>query len=322
MKAACLAYDRNALVGLSVLSNYFEQVDFYLIDSQRQPEATELSVVSILTEHLMIPAEEDLRTATQNKILKSMHSELNFYKQQLEIETKKNPSTYTEVQKNCRTEVNSLDLVKDIVFNQKTSEVYVEKEKMGVTAYQYLFVEEHNIMAENFLGYAKNIFSQFPENSHIWFAAEFSYEMKKPRDGDLGRREFILVKDRQIKTIIDNWYFVRTSGSKITVYQWVPFNQYKNSDFQKFIVERVEKLIKEKLELIQVKEFVRLYVDSTAGFSTQLANLKHPKISSSIPAFRFWSHEMINRYLYTKLDTKMKELHKIQLALQNTKGLS
>jgi hypothetical protein len=275
MKAAYLAYDRNALVGLPVLSNYFEQVDFYLIDSQRQPEATEFSDVSILTDHLMIPPEESLRTPAQNKVLKSMQVEFNFYRAQLAIDNKKNPATYTEVQKNCRTEVNSLNLIKDIVFNAKTNEVYVEKEKMGVTSYQYLFVEEHHILAESFAGYSKNIFKTPPENSHIWFAAEFNYEMKKPRDGDLGRREFFLVKDRQNKAILDNWYFVRTSGLKITVCQWVPFNQYKNSDFQKFIVERVEKLVREKIEPIQLNQFNRLYVDSTAGFATEEAAMRH-----------------------------------------------
>ncbi len=322
MKAAYLAYDRNALVGLPVLSNYFEQIDFYLIDSQKQPEATDFSEVSILTEHAMIPAEENLRTEAQNKILKSMNSEFSFYREQLSIENKKKPTTYTEIQKACRTEVGSLDLIKDIVFNGKSNEVHIEKEKMGVTSYQYLFVEEHHIMAESFASYAKNIFKVSPENSHIWFAVEFNYEMKKPRDGDLGRKEFILVKDRQNKSILDNWYFIRTLGSTITVYQWVPFNQYKNSDFQKFIVERVERAVKEKLELIQLNEFKKFYVDSTAGFSIHEAVMRHAKMSSSLPSFRFWTRDMINRYLYTKIDLKMKELNKLQLAMQNTRGLS
>lgn len=322
MKAAYLAYDRNALVGLPVLSNYFEQVDFYLVDSQRQPETTEFSEVSILTDHLMIPSEENLRTSAQNKVLKSMHGEFNFYRDQLAIEAKKNPATYTEVQKNCRTEVNSLNLIKDIVFNSKANEIYVEKEKMGVTSYQYLFVEEHHIMAESFSGYAKNVFKTSPENSHIWFATEFDFEMKKPRNGDLGRKEFFLVRDRQNKTILDNWYFVRTSGNKITIYQWVPYNQHKNSDFQKFIIERVEKLVKDKLELIQLNKFNKLYVDSTTGFVTQEAVMRHAKISAGLPSFRFWSRDMINRYLYTKIDSKMKELNKLQLAMQNSRGLS
>lgn len=317
MKAAYLAYDRNSLVGLSVLSNYFEQVDFYLVDSNRQPEATEFSEVSIMTDHLMVPSEEGLRTPAHVKILKSVHGEFNFYKKQLEVEVKKNPVTYTEVQKNCRTEMNSLTLIKDIAFNPKTNEVYVEKEKMGITPYQYLFIEEHHILAESFAGYSKNIFKTQPENSHIWFATEFDYEMKKPRTGDLGRREFFLIKDHQNKTILDNWYFVRTLGSKITIHQWVPFNQFKNSDFQKFIIERVEKLIKERLELVQLTRFSQFYVNSTAGFATQEASLKHAKISTCLPAFHFWSRDMINRYLYTKLDSKMKELNKLQLAMQN-----
>lgn len=317
MKAAYLAYDRNSLVGLSVLSNYFEQVDFYLIDSQRQPEATEFSEVSIMTDHLMIPSEESLRTGAQTKFLKSMHSEFNFYKKQLEIETKKSPSTYTEVQKNCRTELNSLSVVKDVVFNSKTNEIHIEKENAGVASYNYLFVEEHHIIAETFGGYAKNIFKKQPENSHIWFASEFNYEMKKPRSGDLGRREFFLVKDHQNKNILDNWYFIRTLGSKITIHQWVPFNQFKNSDFQKFIIERVEKLIKEKLELVQLTKFNQFYVNSTAGFVTEEARLRHTKVSFCLPSFHFWSREMINRYLYSKLDSKMKDLNKLQLAMQN-----
>lgn len=322
MKAAYLAYDRNSLAGLSVLSNYFEQVDFYLIESGRQPESTEFSDVSLLTDHLMIPAEESSRTPTHVKVLKSIYSEFHSYKEQLDIQNKKNTNTYTEVQKNCRTELHALDVIKDVVFNTKTNEVYLEREKMGVTSYQYLFVEDHQVVVENFAGYEKNIFKTSPQNSHVWFAAEFNYELKKPRDGDLGRREFFLVKDRQNKTILDNWYFVRMLGQKVTIHQWVPFNQFKNSDFQKFIIERVEKVVKEKLEIIQLTRFNQFYVNSTSGFATQDGTLRHPKISSSLPSFHFWSREAINRYLYAKLDLKMKELNKMQLAAQNLRGLS
>lgn len=320
MKAAYLAYDRNSLVGLSVLSNYFEQVDFYFIDKDRQPEAVPFADLSLLTEHVMVPAEEDLRTSAHAKLLKSMHDELRFYRQQLSVDFRKSPTVYTEVQKTCRTEINSLSVIKDVVFNPKSNEVHIEKENMGVTSYQYLFVEDHQIVTEHFGGFAKNIFKTFPGNSHIWFAAEFTYEMQKPRTGNLGRKEFIMVKDRQNKSVLDNWYFVRTSENKIVVHQWVPFNQFKNSDFQKFIIERIEKLLKEKLELVHLTQLNQFYVNSTSGFATQNGKLRHTKISNALPSFHFWPREMINRYLYTRLDLKMKELNKLQLAMQNLRG--
>lgn len=320
MKAAYLAYDRNSLVGLSVLSNYFEQVDFYLVDKDRQPESVSFGDLSILTEHVMIPSEEGLRTLAHMKILKSMQDELRFYRQQLSVDFRKSPAIYTEVQKTCRTEITSLNSIKDIVFSPKTNEVYIEKENMGVTAYQYLFVEDHQIVAENFGGFSKNIFKTAPENSHVWFSAEFVYEMQKPRNGHLGRKEFILVKDRQNKSVLDNWYFIRTSENKIVVHQWVPFNQFKNSDFQKFIIERIEKFLKEKLELVHLTQLNHFYVNSTSGFVNQNSKLKHTKISNVLPSFHFWPREMINRYLYTKLDLKMKELNKLQLAMQNVRG--
>lgn len=320
MKAAYLAYDRNSLVSLSVLSNYFEQVDFYLVDKERPPESTAFSDMALMVDHLMIPANPEQRTPTHQKTIKSLHEEFHLYKAHLQVETRKSPVTYTEVQKNCRTELNSLSLIKDIVFNTKTNEVYVEKEKLGLTSYQYLFIEDHQIMAENFSGFAKNVFKTLSGNSHVWFAAEFTYELKKPRQGHLGRKEFLLIKDRLNKSILDNWYFVRTNEQKIVVHQWVPFNQFKNSDFQKFIIGRIEKLLKERLSLIHLTQMNQFYVNSTAGFSTQNASVRNSKHSTMMPSFHFWSSEMINRFLYTKLDMKMKELNRLQLAAQEMRG--
>lgn len=336
MKAAYLAYDRNSLMSLSVLSNYFEQVDFYLVDKDRQPESTPFSDVSLMVEHVMIPADSagsvnlGLRTPTHLKLLKSVQDELQFYREQLGVNFRKNAVAQvdTEVQKNCRSEISSLDVIKDVVFNPKSHDIYIEKEKAGVTSYQYLLVEDHQIIAESCGRFAKNIFKTSPAHSHIWFAAEFDYELQKPRNGSLGRKEFVLVQDRQNKSVLDNWYFIRTSDNKIVIHQWVPFNQFRNSDFQKFIIERIRKVLKEKLDVLHLTQFNQFYVDSTSGFALRtsnfplpISNLKHSKVSSGLPSFHFWSRERINRCLYTQLDPKIKHLNKLRLAQQQQQNL-
>jgi hypothetical protein len=314
MKAAYLAHDKNSLASISVLANYFEQIDFYLVDPERKPEHVDLNEVSLLTEHLMIPAEEDLRTQAHVKALKFLQNEWQEFRAELHLEQRKVFSTSTEEPKTCRTEIHPLALVKDVVISPKTNEIFIEREKTGITTYDFLFTEDHQIMAENYAGFAKHVFRSAPQNSHIWLTVEFSYELKKPRDGFLGERKFIFVKDRLNRSILDNWYFIRLKQDRIAVQQWVPFNQYKNSDFQKFIIERIEKILKEKLDLIQINEFKELYIDSTPGFEMREPKLKNTKISSLVPSFHFLSQDAINRQLYNRLDAKMKELHRLRQA--------
>lgn len=320
MKAAYLAYDQNAMVGLSVLSNYFQQIDFYLVDKEREPERIDFKSIAVLTDHLLIPAEEELRTATHLKVLKALNDDFSFYKKELCPHFQKSNATYTEIQKNCKTELGSLASIKDIVFNNKTNEIYIEREKTGVTGYDFLFVEDHQIISESLVGFGKNIYKASSQNSHVWFTTEFSYELRKPRTEDLGLRKFILVKDRLNKSVLDNWYFVQINKTKISVQQWVPFNQFRNSDFQKFIIERVEKILKEKLDLVQVTQFNQFFVNATSGFCQREGSLKNGKISNVLPSFHFWSQESINRYLYTKLDAKMKELNRMQQAALAVRG--
>jgi hypothetical protein len=320
MKAAYLAYDSNSLVTLSVLSNYFEQIDFYLFDKVRQENIIDFKQIPILIDHVVIPADLNLRTETHKNIFKSIEDEFLFYKNELSTDYRQVASTYTEVQKTCQTEIAAISTVKDIVYSTKTSDVFIEKDTVGISNYKFLFVEDHQIVSENFNRFAKNIFSVTPQNSHVWFTLEYDYELKKPREYHLKTNHFILVKDRLNHSILDNWYFVRTFDNKITVQQWVPFNQFKNSDFQKFMIERVIRLLKEKLDLIQITKFNQYYVNATPGFSAHKTSLKNNKLSCLMPSFNFWSKDEINNYLYLKLDKKMKELNKPQTPNLNIRG--
>ena len=76
MKAAYLAYDKNSLATLSVLSNYFEQIDFYLVDSGRAPYQVDLNEAALLVDTFSIPADESLQTAAHKKVLQSIRKEL------------------------------------------------------------------------------------------------------------------------------------------------------------------------------------------------------------------------------------------------------
>ena len=81
-------------------------------------------------------------------------------------------------------------------------------------------------MSDQFNRFAKNVFSRPSHNTHVWFSAEFEYELKKPREFNLENKNFTLIKDRLNESILDNWYFVRIIENRICVQQWVPFNQY------------------------------------------------------------------------------------------------
>jgi hypothetical protein len=260
-----------------------------------------------------------LRTNTQVKALHAIKNEFSFFKDQLTLDFNKIASTYTEVQKKCHHEVASIESIKDIVFNIKTNDVLVEKDKVGISEYKYLFIENHQIVSEKFNRFAKNVFRTLPQNSHVWFSVEFEYELKKPRENDLGQKEFILVNDRKTLSVLDNWFFCRTNNYILSVEQWVPFNQFKNSDFQKFVIERLEKTIRERIDLIQINKVKDFFINSTPGFTLKKGRLRNSKLSTQMPSFNFWSQEKINRYLFTKYDLKMRELNK-PVELKEIKG--
>lgn len=310
MKAAFLAYDKNSLAHLPVLSNYFEQIDFYLVDTERATFQVNFNEVPLLIDTFSIPWEDSLQTLAHQKVLHSIRKELLFYKTELIGDFKKTTSNSTGVQKNALGKVMPISAIKDIVYNSKLGDVYIEKDKVGISEYKFLFVENHQVVSENFNRFSKNIFQTPPQNTHVWFSVEFDFELKKPRHQYLGDKKFILVQDRMNQAVLDNWYFVRTAENKITVQQWVPFNQFKNSDFQKFIIDRAEKVLKEKFSLIQISKLNQFYVNATPGFSFKKTALKNTKLTSLMPSVNFWSQELINRFLYFNLDTKMRELNK------------
>ncbi len=320
MKAAYLAYDRNSLAAGAVLSTYFEQVDFFIADDVRPAIAVNLDAATVMTDTVQIPAEAALQTRTHQQALKSIQKELVWFKNILQIEVPKNTETQFENTKSIKPEIHLIASIKDIVINSKTNDVYIERENIGVTQYQGIFIEDHQIVADHLGSFSKNIFKRPPVNSHVWFSVEFTYELKKPRENNLGQRHFTLIKDRMNKSILDNWYFVRTQDQIITVQQWLPINQVKNSDFQKFIIERVEKILKAKLDLLQISQFNQMYVNASPGFSLGKTALLHNKISTLMPSFNFWPQRSVDQFLYQKLDPKMKDLAKFKLAQASLRG--
>ena len=50
MKAAYFAYDRNSLAALPVLSNYFENIDFFIVEDTHPAEVVHFNEVSLITD--------------------------------------------------------------------------------------------------------------------------------------------------------------------------------------------------------------------------------------------------------------------------------
>lgn len=321
MKAAYIAYDMSALRTSDYLTQEFDQIDYYLIDRSQHSIVSDFNQIPILVDSYCLPFEETLRTDVHRHILKDIQSEYKDLRSHFlgDISKTKNSVSLTS-SKQGKISIYSLSEVKDIFFNSKNCEVFLEKEKTGLLSYQFLLIERSQLMADQLPFDKKNLFHETPEQSHVWFRSEFSYELTKPRSYLSDRVNCFLIHDQEYKSILDNWYYLHLTPEAISVQQWIPYHQHKNSEFQKFIIERTRKKVQEKLDFIHFKDLLRADVNTACGFVVRAGEMQHPKQSVIMPSFHFWTDEQINQKIDFEISQKIKKLQKQLLKIEQQKN--
>lgn len=327
MRAAYIGFDRNCCVTQKVLSNYFNEIDYYLISDNEDIDKVSIQNIPLLVDHLLIPNEENLRTTLHKENFKFLKNDWLEFKSQISTldhlnaqqNSLKSESIRTEIKDDKPVKVQFLnsDQIEDVVFDRKANRVCLEINKQGISSYNFLFIEDHQIVSEAMTKYTKNVFNRAPKNSHIWFCAEFEYELKKPREKKLSQSQFLFINDSLNQSILDNWFLIEVKNKKnqniLQVKQWVPYHQFKNQDFQKFIIERIEIILKDKIDLIQIKKFLNSYVCSVSGFRLNQAQLSQNKLSALLPSFNYCESSIRDNYLKQEIEKSTKYIFKSAL---------
>lgn len=317
MKLAYIAYDLNSLKAHGALSKHFTEIEYFLVETNRAVLKNSFEQIPVMVDQVCIPMDNNLITLAHKRTFNDIKSQYSKFKKEIFSELKSKSDLLSEATPVDKYKVAELNSLKDVFFDSKKQKVYVEA-AAGVSEYDFLMVEDHELISNKIKNITSNIFQNEPRNHHVWFSVEFGYELKKPRTGALAERSFWLINDSQNESLVDNWYFCHFKANTVLVQQWVPFTQHQNMDYKKFMTERTQAVIAKKIEFIHVTEILNTFVDSTSGFFKNVGTLKNNRIAALTPSFSFWSQPNIESTVLTVLDPKIKKLLKLEAA----RGLS
>ncbi|MBC7419312.1 MAG: hypothetical protein H7328_01170 [Bdellovibrio sp.] len=314
MKLAYLAYDLNSLKAHAALSRRFSEIEYFLLEPERIILPTYFEELPVLVDHLAIPADKAVQTSAQLKTLKKIKAQYDEFKNEIFGASKAKTNQNFEASSDAKQKISLFGELQDVFFNSKKQKVYLEKSNSGTSEFDFIIVENHQLVSLAAKKLKNNIFSQSTKNSHVWFSTEFNYSLKNPRDGFLGKHSFILVFDSANESILDNWYFCHFESDRLLVQQWVPYHQYQNSDYNRFIIERTRQRLATRVDFIHLGNLTQADVNSTSGFFQTNAALTNHRLTALVPSFSFWSPLQIENQISNSTEQKIKKILKIESA--------
>lgn len=312
VRVAFLGYDMSALRTSNALFEYFDNIDYYLINRNQKSLSTDFFQIPVLTDSYCIPAQEKERTNVQKTVADSIlrsYKELSAEILGEVLARKSSLNPLENASQNGKIGLFDLSEVKDIFFNEKTLEFNFEKKSASLSSYHFLILEDSPLITDVFLE-SPRILRQKPEKSHVWLKLEFKYELTKPRDQFYQSSNLFLVHDKDYDSVIDNWYYIQLLSDKICVQQWIPYHQQKNTEFINFISNRTKNKIQERLEFIHLKNLDKQSVNSTAGYTLKKAELVQKKNSAVLPSFHFWTDIEMKTFIEKEVENKVKKIKK------------
>lgn len=316
MKLAYIGYDLNCLKAQTALTRHFSEITFFLIEQREVVPALAFENIPVFADGIMIPRENELRTPKHLAIRKKIKKQYEEFKNELFGELKTKKSELANGTSKASFQVESLSDVGDVFFDSKKAKVYIERKNRGTEEFDFMLIENHQMIAERLRDFKNSPLSGTTMNSHVWFSVQFNFELKSPREGVAVPHNLLLINNSDSESIIDNWYFCQLDKGLATIQQWVPFNQHANRDYQKFIIARTRAVIEQQLDYIQLRDQKDQYVDSTSGFCFKKASLANAKLSAEAPSFAFWSTDKIDSFVTVAVDAKIRKMIK----LENTRG--
>lgn len=206
--------------------------------------------------------------------------------------------------KNSKVRNLSLNAISDLHFDKKTGlyviqsnlnkEINKEPEKI-VFEYDYLIVENHQLVSQALLTKSQNVIKQLHFQSHVVLNLEFPLQYKLHKQ--YLYHDFIFIENMQLKTIFDNWYICSFSQDRACIRLFIPYDKHQAEDYLNFISDRVYNRICRSFEAFEFKDVQKRWISTSDGFTLKDLKLNFPRNSSIMPSFSFWPQYKINNYI-------------------------
>lgn len=294
MKLAYLGYDRTVFKTYSVLATCFTHIDSYLCDYDFGASDSDFLDLPIMAENVLIPKDVSIQTAKHKHVLKSIENEYQSFKSNIYRKEKLYKDAHASEKKIIPNHFALRDIIR-LKFDTDNNKYVIEGRDKDPIQYDYVIIQNHQIVADVLYDQGHNLFSLLPMQSNVLLNLDFAIE--RLYEGDHLPNECLYVHNTKLKTIFDNWYICWLNDENLRVSLLISSDQYKSQDFIDFIVNRTSKVMSEVFESIRIKEIIATHITATDGFDLQNAKLNYPKYTAVFPSFAYWSQEKINYYI-------------------------
>lgn len=294
MKLAYIGYDRTVFKTYSVLATCFSHIDSYLVDYDFGASDSDFLDLPIVAENVYIPRDTSLHTDKHREVLKNIENEYNSFKSNIYRHENLYKEAHATEQKITQNHFDLKDIIR-IKFDTDNNKYVIEGSERDSIQYDYLIVQNHQIVADLIYDQGHNIFSLLPMQANVLLNVDFSVENRN-RARHL-ENECIYIHNTRLRTIFDNWYICWLNDENLRISLLIPNEQYKNAEFSEFIVGRTREIVEKAFESVTIKELIATHITATDGFDLQNARLNFPKYTAIFPSFAYWSQEKINYYV-------------------------
>lgn len=303
MRLAYLATDKSSVKTAALINKYYTSVDYYFIDSEPNSMDLEIDRLPIMAKNLCIPTEKALQTTQHQAVLKSISRNLNDFMNQIYVFKNLSIELVDTAEKtNYRTfQMSDISFIK---YNKEINKYTIENSQQEIIEYDYLLVENNQIIMNAILDKQQNLFLSFTEQTKVLLSLEF--KIVNHHQSPQMPTDFIYVASHELKTTEDNWYVCRLEDHKIIISFYIPIEMHNSDSYTEFIVNRVNGIFNEVSDSFKLTEFIGKKISAIDGHYAYKAKLRQSKNGALIPTFTFWSHDKINHYLNQVLKSKNK----------------
>jgi hypothetical protein len=316
VKCAYFAFDRNAVNTKKFKTDNISSVDYFLIKNEEPIINEGIEELDLMASHLCFSQNDRLQTEFQKKYLKNISHILSDFKANIyDSKISKIQQTISEFeQKTLDFHIHSIEELLYIKWDKSINKFCVENNDKNINEYDFIFIENNQFVMSALADKQENLFFTMTEQTHFMF--NFEFEVKWKHKNQSLEKSFLLICDEEVKSVIDNCYFVKYSRNKLNCLFYAPIAGLNNEDYFKFLLKKIENDLCRKIFSIQKLDFINFSQRPADGFYKFKAQLRNSKNSTLIPSYFLWNQQERDAHLLSLCKSKGI----LNLSKRNLKG--
>ncbi len=304
MKLAYLGFDKTLLKTNTVLSQYFAEIDYYLVNENLEANSLNFFSLPIMANNVCIPTDESLYTNQHKSVLFKIKNEFTLLKKNIFSDYRLTGDEITGTKKSLKNQFGFSD-IESIFFDRKKKNYQLQTRSNGMIEYDYLIIQGHQLVTDQLQTVKQNVIGQQQLQSYLMLNLEFPASYKL-HDAHL-RQDFIFIDNTNFNTVFDNWYVCSYSANKLTVSLIIPTVQHHSEELQEFVAARSRQVLNDSLSSFEIGPVTKKWISCIDGYVTQKMTVSFPKHSSVFPSFDYWTQNKVNNYIKNIFVVKNKK---------------